>query len=128
MAMPPHMASESHAFTAPATDQDVLRISRDQIARNREQHQQAFEGQTVPEEFIQPCDTTLSHMGLTSLPAELVDVIKNDTSRLALDHNRLPSLSGISLRLNECTKLRYLVLRNNKIREFPREVRLACMN
>jgi len=114
--------ADGQVYDAAATDDEVLRKAREQIARNHEQQQTALGGQAVPDAVMHGCDTTLSHMGLTKLPSELIDVIKNETSRLALDHNRLPSLSGLSQRLHECTNLRYLVLRNNKLREFPREV------
>lgn len=40
--------------------------------------------------------------------------------RLALSHNQLSSLP---VRLSECTSLRYLNIRANKIREFPLSVR-----
>lgn len=119
--------ADEYAFQVYTTPQEVLRRAREQIARNHEQQQKALEGHAVPEAVIHGCDTTLSHLGLLSLPSELVDVIKDEVSRLALDHNRLPSLGGLSVRLHECTRLRYLVLRNNKLREFPTAVR-TCIS
>lgn len=104
---------------SPALSDHVLHKARDDIARFEELRQRALEGHQVPDVVNQGCDITLSHMGLTSLPPELIDIVKSEMSRLALDHNRLTTLSGLSARLGDCSRLRYLVMRNNQLREFP---------
>jgi len=116
--------ADEYALQAPVSDEYLLRKARDQIGRNREQRQRALEGYAIPDALtIYTCDVTLSHQGLARLPAELIDVVKNDVTRLALDHNRLTGLSGLGPRISQCLKLRYLVLRNNKLKEFPMAVR-----
>jgi len=116
--------ADEYALQAPVSDEYLLRKAHDQIGRNREQRQRALEGHAIPDALINyTCDVTLSHQGLARLPAELIDVVRNDVTRLALDHNRLTGLSGLGPRITQCVKLRYLVLRNNKLREFPMAVR-----
>jgi len=116
--------ADEYPVHAPVSDDYLLRRARDQIGRNREQRQRALEGHAIPDAVINyTCDVTLSHQGLARLPAELIDVVRNDVTRLALDHNRLTGLSGLGPRITECTKLRYLVLRNNKLKQFPVAVR-----
>ncbi|KAJ3556135.1 hypothetical protein NPX13_g10204 [Xylaria arbuscula] len=58
----------------------------------------------------------LSRLNIQVLPDEVVDVIKNELERLALSHNKLISFPA---RFSECTSLRYLNVRNNRIEEFP---------
>jgi len=116
--------ADEYALQAAVSDEYLLRKAHDQIGRNREQRQRALEGHAIPDALINyTCDVTLSHQGLARLPEELVDVVKNDVTRLALDHNRLTGLSGLGPRITQCVRLRYLVLRNNKLKEFPMAVR-----
>ena len=63
-----------------------------------------------------------SRRELSSLPTELVDIIKDHVARLALGYNMLNTLSGIGPRMGDFKKLTYLVLRNCDFRDFPREV------
>ncbi|KAK2072567.1 hypothetical protein P8C59_006914 [Phyllachora maydis] len=58
----------------------------------------------------------LSRKNIQKLPDEVVDIIKHDLERLALSHNYL---QGFPTRFTECVSLRYLNVRQNKIREFP---------
>ncbi|KAL9090067.1 MAG: hypothetical protein Q9159_002235 [Coniocarpon cinnabarinum] len=73
--------------------------------------------------FFASCN--FSNRGLTWLPAELVDIIGEKAFKLALDHNPLNSLSGISARLGEFRNLSILLLQQCAFSDFPREV-LAC--
>jgi len=106
-------------------DQGVLDTAAIEIQRYRELSKRAHAGFDVPEAIKGGCSIELGHRGLVRLPPELIDVIKDDADRLALDRNRLTSLSGLSVRFAECTRLRYLVMRNNSLREFPLTVRLV---
>lgn len=106
-----------------AVDQGVLETSRSEIQRYKELSARAHAGYDVPESIKGGCSIELGHRGLTRLPAELIDVIKDDADRLALDRNRLTGLSGLGPRFAECTRLRYLVMRNNSLRDFPLPVR-----
>lgn len=114
--------ADGAALFGPQSDSEVLAKAREEIAKYHDLNHRALDGVAVPESVRPGCDVTLSHMGLTTLPAELIDIVKNDVARLALDNNRLPSLSGLSPRFHECSRLRYLVMRNNQMREFPQAV------
>ena len=101
-----------------ATVEEVLTVARNQIAESH----QVLDGVKVPEKIKQECSIDLAHKGLSSLPEELIDIIKDEASRLALNHNHLSGLSAIGMRFSECTRLRYLVLRQNELRVFPEPV------
>lgn len=58
----------------------------------------------------------LSKAGIDSLPIEVIDLIKQDTCRLALSYNRLSRLPDDILTFS---KLRYLNLRANMFTTFP---------
>lgn len=66
--------------------------------------------------------------GISQLPEELVDIIKDHAERLALDRNWLSSLSGLAPRFSEFNRLKYLVVRFNELEEFPRAVRTLDNN
>jgi len=106
-----------------ATDQEVIAAATSEVQRFKELRQRAHAGYDVPESVKGGCSIELGHRGLTTLPPELIDLIKDDADRLALDRNRLTGLSGLAPRFAECTRLRYLVMRNNCLREFPLSVR-----
>ena len=63
-----------------------------------------------------------SRRDLETLPVELVDVIGQHAERLALGWNRLTDLSTFGVRFGEFTSLKYLVMRNNLLHEFPEPV------
>lgn len=114
--------ADAPALFSPQAEDGVLAKAREEVLRWHESNIRALDGAVVPESVRPGCDVTLSHMALSALPAELIDIIKDDVARLALDNNRLSGLSGLSLRLPECLRLRYLVMRNNQLREFPQAV------
>lgn len=119
---PYHMADDHPLL---ATDQEVLATAASEVQRFKELSHRAHAGYDVPESIKGGCSIELGHRGLTRLPSELINIIKDDADRLALDRNRLTSLSGLAPRFAECTRLRYLVMRNNSLREFPSSVRLC---
>ncbi|TIB33798.1 hypothetical protein E3P84_02088 [Wallemia ichthyophaga] len=58
----------------------------------------------------------LSKAGIDTLPVQVINLIKQDTCRLALSYNRLAGLPNEILQLG---KLRYLNLRANMLSTFP---------
>lgn len=81
-----------------------------------ETQNQAAEASGVSNELKPGLTIDLSRKNIVKLPEEVVDIIKNELERLALSHNGLQSFPP---RFSECTSLRYLNVRNNKIKEFP---------
>ena len=68
-----------------------------------------------------------SHRDLYSLPAELASIISEHAVRLALNHNNLTGLSDLGPCMGDFTTLNYLVLKNNQIQEFPRDVSIFVL-
>ncbi|KAF8430194.1 RAM signaling pathway protein-domain-containing protein [Tirmania nivea] len=58
----------------------------------------------------------LSHQKIANIPPDVIVLIKDDIERLALAHNRL---TGFSDAFSQLSRLRYLNLRSNLMREFP---------
>lgn len=77
---------------------------------------QAAEASGVSNELKPGVTIDLSRLNIQSLPDEVVDIIKNELERLALSHNKLTSFPS---RFSECTSLRYLNVRSNRIEKFP---------
>lgn len=114
-----------------ATQEQLLESARVQVA----------DAKLNPEYGIPDCDNSAASLAvaqsyqqhdmdlgskqISDLPEELIDIIKTDVTRLNLGRNHLTGLSGLSSRIHECTNLKYLVLKRNKIKEFPRPVRLV---
>lgn len=128
---------------APASPARVISLFTEAIQnalRENEAQAQRGNGGTAGSELKPGVTIDLSREGIRELPEEVVDVIKNElercelsclvlspiavfgvmlifqTCRLALSHNQL---STFPARFAECTSLRYLNVRNNRIEEFP---------
>ncbi|KAB8611410.1 hypothetical protein FH972_025915 [Carpinus fangiana] len=101
---------------------DALTIAREAIELHHETIQREHEGQHLPAPLFGSCCVDLSSLKLTSLPDELIDIIRNEVNVLRLDRNLLATLSSLGPRLPEFSRLRYLSLRHNRITEFPREL------
>lgn len=106
----------------PLLTEELLQSARQQLANSRNQPEAAapdVDGSPPAPAHVVHFDVDLSNRGISELPEELIDVIKDEVNRLALRRNHLTGLSGLSPRISECTNLKYLVLKRNKIREFP---------
>ena len=69
-----------------------------------------------------PGSFDFSNRNLESLPADLANIISPHAERLGLRRNRLTGLSALGPRFPEFKKLRYLVLSDNLLQEFPHHV------
>ncbi|TGJ84236.1 hypothetical protein E0Z10_g4541 [Xylaria hypoxylon] len=103
--------------SAPMSSPQVINLAREAM-RNalQDNESQAAEASGVSTELKPGITIDLSRLNIQYLPDEVVDVIKNELERLALSHNKLTSFPA---RFSECTSLRYLNVRNNRIEEFP---------
>ena len=108
-----------------STDDILLASARDEVERFRERRKQSAEGNEEVQESVDSFQ--FGNMGLQSLPEKLVDIIKDEAVRLALDRNKLTGLSGLNSRFSEFKRLKYLVLRNNQLKEFPAVVRFHSL-
>lgn len=130
--------------SAPIAQSQVIVLARDAMKKAVEENQsQVAEASTVSSELKPGVTVNLSHKNIQKLPEEVVDVIKDQLeryviptsipyardlvqglrlttrltfARLALSHNKISSFPA---RFAECTLLRYLNVRNNRISEFP---------
>ncbi|KAJ8129817.1 hypothetical protein O1611_g3814 [Lasiodiplodia mahajangana] len=84
-----------------------------------ENESQAAEASGVGDGLKPGVTIDFSRLNIRYLPDEVVDIIKNELERLALSHNKLTSFPA---RFSECTSLRYLNVRNNRIEKFPLEL------
>ncbi|KAK4141147.1 RAM signaling pathway protein-domain-containing protein [Dichotomopilus funicola] len=104
----------------PLSPSQVLAIAKEAMRVAHENEAKAAEASGVvgstPLTLKPGLTVDLSRKKIQNLPEEVVDVIKDELERLALSHNYLETFPT---RFSECTSLRYLNVRQNKIREFP---------
>ena len=114
------MADDEPSSPVLLNDEEVLEKARSQVQPFHDVRQQRSVGDEVLESIG---SIHFSNNGLTTLPVQLVDIIKDEAERLALDRNQLTGLSGLAPRFSEFVRLKYLVMRHNDIVEFPEAVR-----
>jgi hypothetical protein len=114
----------SNDTARPMSDDEVVALAKAAIEASRDDLNQ----RTVTDPLAAPRDLSqqppgitidLGHRNIVRLPDEVIDVIRAEIERLALSHNLL---STLPLRLTECTRLRYLNVRFNSLREFPEAI------
>ncbi|KAI0436910.1 RAM signaling pathway protein [Xylaria telfairii] len=106
--------------SAPMSSAQVINRARAAMtAALQDNESQAAEASGVSTELKPGVTIDLSRLNIQYLPDEVVDIIKNELERLALSHNKLTSFPA---RFSECTSLRYLNVRNNRIEKFPLEL------
>lgn len=95
----------------------VIALARDAMRKALDENEtQAAEASGVSSDLKPGVTVNLSHKNIQKLPDEVVDIIKDQLERLALSHNKLTAFPA---RFSECTSLRYLNVRNNRITDFP---------
>ncbi|KAH8880048.1 RAM signaling pathway protein [Thozetella sp. PMI_491] len=110
-------SSSNLAPNPPMSSGQVIALAREAMRAALDEHEtQAAEASGVSNELKPGVTIDLSRKNIARLPDEVVDIIKNELERLALSHN---SLTTFPARFSECSSLRYLNVRQNKIREFP---------
>jgi len=142
-AVPKDVPASSLSAGQPLSPSQVLALARDAMraAREVEANAVAVEGSGL----MPGLTIDLSRKRIHTLPEEIVDVIKDELerydcrcrcvtdclgqriltdSRFALSHNYLTTFPS---RFSECTMLRYLNVRQNRIKEFPLVVS-NCLN
>ncbi|SPQ20439.1 041bef23-3063-477e-b2dc-03ab7110b5d5 [Thermothielavioides terrestris] len=100
----------------PASPSQVLAMAREAMRVAHENEAKAAEASGVANTLKPGLTVDLSRKKIQALPEEIVDIIKDELERLALSHNYLQTFPA---RFSECTSLRYLNVRQNRIKEFP---------
>ncbi|KKY23853.1 putative cell morphogenesis protein [Phaeomoniella chlamydospora] len=98
----------------------TIEKTRIAVEEGRKITQDALAGSEAVSEVVRPKLTIdLGHSKIARLPEPVVDLIKDEVERLSLSHNQI---WHIPYRFEECAQLRYLNIRTNNFREFPRAV------
>ncbi|KAK4122802.1 hypothetical protein N657DRAFT_691273 [Parathielavia appendiculata] len=100
----------------PVSPSQVLAMAREAMRVAHENEAKAAEASGVSDTLKPGLTVDLSRRKIQTLPEEVVDIIKDELERLALSHNYLQTFPA---RFSECTSLRYLNVRQNRIKEFP---------
>ncbi|KAI1426333.1 RAM signaling pathway protein [Xylaria sp. FL1777] len=115
--VPPAVPGATLSASVPMSSPQVIKIAREKMKTALQDNEsQVAEASGVSNELKPGVTIDLSELNIRYLPEEVVDVIKNELVRLALSHNKLTTFPA---RFSECTSLRYLNVRNNRIEEFP---------
>lgn len=137
-------SSSGLTSSAPIAASQVIVLAREAMKKAMEENEtQAAEASGVSNDLKPGVTVNLSHKNIQKLPDEVVDIIKDQLERyvgslhpsckedctnnaadhddsllirLALSHNKIATFPA---RFSECTLLRYLNVRNNRITEFP---------
>ncbi|KAK5656264.1 hypothetical protein OQA88_5027 [Cercophora sp. LCS_1] len=109
-------SNSSLSTLAPVSSSQVLALAREAMRVAHENEAKAAEASGVSDNLKPGLTIDLSRKRIETLPDEIVDIIKDELERLALSHNQLQTFPA---RFSECTSLRYLNVRQNKIKEFP---------
>ncbi|KAI0408003.1 RAM signaling pathway protein [Xylaria palmicola] len=113
----PPVVGATLSASAPMSAAQVIQHAREAMnAALQDNESQVAEASGMSNELKPGVTIDLSRLNIQYLPDEVVDVIKNELERLALSHNKLTSFPD---RFSECTSLRYLNVRNNRIETFP---------
>ncbi|KAJ4306757.1 RAM signaling network component [Collariella sp. IMI 366227] len=100
----------------PVSPSQVLALAKEAMRAAHENETKAAEASGVSNSLKPGLTIDLSRKKIQTLPEEIVDIIKDELERLALSHNYLQTFPA---RFSECTSLRYLNVRQNRIKEFP---------
>ncbi|KAK3684038.1 RAM signaling pathway protein-domain-containing protein [Podospora appendiculata] len=109
-------SNSSLSTSAPLSSSQVIGLAREAMRAAHENEARAAEASGVSNTLKPGLTIDLSRKKIQKLPDEIVDIIKDELERLALSHNYLQTFP---VRFAECTSLRYLNVRQNRIREFP---------
>ncbi|KAI9701586.1 MAG: RAM signaling network component [Candelina mexicana] len=96
----------------------VIALAQQAVAAARQETQRSVNGAGSVNGSIRPGLTIdLGHKNIQRIPEEVVYIIKDEIERLALPHNQIWAFPH---KFSYCTRLRYLNVRSNTLREFPR--------
>ncbi|KAH3269035.1 hypothetical protein KXW23_000071 [Aspergillus fumigatus] len=102
------------------TQEETIELARRAVENGILETKRSLAGSEAVSDVVKPKLTIdLGHSNIVRIPEAVVDAIKDEVERLSLSNNHL---FHIPYRFAECSHLRYLNIRANNFREFPRGV------
>ncbi|KAL4927169.1 putative cell morphogenesis protein Sog2 [Aspergillus undulatus] len=102
------------------TPEETIQRARKAVENGIQETKRSLAGSEAVGDVVKPKLTIdLGHSNISRIPEPVVDVIKDEVERLSLWNNQLVH---IPYRFAECSHLRYLNVRSNNFREFPKGV------
>ncbi|KGO68510.1 Leucine rich repeat 4 [Penicillium italicum] len=108
--------------TGPKTlsPEETIELARHAVESGIQDTKRSLAGSEAVTDVVKPKLTIdLGHSHIARIPEPVVDLIKDEVERLSLSNNQL---FHIPYRFAECSHLRYLNIRANNFREFPKGV------
>ncbi|CAG8930879.1 unnamed protein product [Penicillium salamii] len=116
----PGNANKQLAGPKPLTPEETIELARNAVDSGIQDTKRSLAGSEAVTDVVKPKLTIdLGHSNIKSIPEAVVDLIKDEVERLSLSNNQLVH---IPYRFAECSHLRYLNIRANNFREFPKGV------
>ncbi|KAJ5176266.1 uncharacterized protein N7482_002143 [Penicillium canariense] len=102
------------------THEETIELARRAVDSGIQDTKRSLAGSEAVTDVVKPKLTIdLGHSHIVRIPEPVVDIIKDEVERLSLSNNHL---FHIPYRFAECSHLRYLNIRANNFREFPKGV------
>ncbi|PYI06631.1 cell morphogenesis protein Sog2 [Aspergillus sclerotiicarbonarius CBS 121057] len=99
---------------------ETIELARRAVENGIQETKRSLAGSEAVSDVVKPKLTIdLGHSNIARIPEAVVDTIKDEVERLSLSNNHLVH---IPYRFAECSHLRYLNIRANSFREFPKGV------
>ncbi|KAJ5725742.1 uncharacterized protein N7483_007099 [Penicillium malachiteum] len=104
----------------PLTPDETIELAKRAVESGIQDTKRSLAGSEAVTDVVKPKLTIdLGHSHIVRIPEPVVDIIKDEVERLSLSNNHL---FHIPYRFAECCHLRYLNIRANNFREFPKGV------
>ncbi|KAJ5281558.1 hypothetical protein N7478_006930 [Penicillium angulare] len=104
----------------PLTQDETIELAKRAVESGIQDTKRSLAGSEAVTDVVKPKLTIdLGHSHIVRIPEPVVDIIKDEVERLSLSNNHL---FHIPYRFAECSHLRYLNIRANNFREFPKGV------
>ncbi|KAJ5501442.1 Leucine rich repeat 4 [Penicillium expansum] len=117
------LGSQSDDFPYPedgSRPEETIELARHAVESGIQDTKRSLAGSEAVTDVVKPKLTIdLGHSHIARIPEPVVDLIKDEVERLSLSNNQL---FHIPYRFAECSHLRYLNIRANNFREFPKGV------
>ncbi|KAL4878538.1 RAM signaling pathway protein-domain-containing protein [Aspergillus karnatakaensis] len=100
--------------------EETIQLARRAVENGIQETKRSLAGSEAVSDVVKPKLTIdLGHSNISRIPEPVVDAIKDEVERLSLSNNQLVH---VPYRFAECSHLRYLNIRANNFREFPKGV------